>query len=228
MENSDWDFWINHAPMLEEREEQIERIPKRYYFVYNTYTNVVEYASNSFSEITGYPEIKTMLDMLTYLHPDDVQYCMNCERKLILFLNQLHFEDNFRFSTEYTFRVKTNYGHYIFIRQKYQALEVDSKGFMSMSIVFHEVLPDDFVRSEDDFIIYDRLKNRPVLSENIYNLTKREWQILDLIIEGLNSKEISIRINLSEHTIRTHRKNILSKTHSTSFLELTKKLKRID
>ena len=52
--------------------------------------------------------------------------------------------------------------------------------------------------------------------------------ILDLIIEGLNSKDISVRINLSEHTIRTHRKNILSKTHSTSFLELTKKLKRID
>lgn len=135
-----------------------------------------------------------MVHFLTIIHPDDVKYCMECEKKIISFLNQLYFEDNFRFSTEYSFRIRTASGKYIFMMQKYQALEFDSKGFMSKSIVFHELLPENFSREGTDFMIFDRIKNRPVHSKNIYNLSKREWEIVDLIKEGLNTKEISEKI----------------------------------
>lgn len=46
-----------------------------------------------------------------------------------------------------------------------------------------------------------------------YDLSARETQILALIAQGLSSKEIADRLNLSIHTINTHRKNITRKTN---------------
>jgi DNA-binding CsgD family transcriptional regulator len=226
MLDKEWEFWVDHTPMLNSRKAQPERIPKRYYFIFDTYSNDVIYMSKSFVDITGYEIPKSMYEVIPRIHPDDVDYCIECERKIILFLNDLFFEDNFRFNTVYSYRIKTNFGHYIFIKQYYQALEVDEKGFMSKSIVYHEVMPANYKRSENDFVVMDLLKNRPVVSNNIYNLSKRELEIIDFISEGLSTKEISEKIAISEHTIRTHRKNILQKTNTNSFIELIKKLKQ--
>lgn len=44
-------------------------------------------------------------------------------------------------------------------------------------------------------------------------LTQREEEILSLIIEGMSSPEISIKLNISKDTVNFHRKNILSKFH---------------
>ena len=41
--------------------------------------------------------------------------------------------------------------------------------------------------------------------------TPREIEIVKMIAEGLNSREISVQLVLSEHTIHTHRKNIVRK-----------------
>jgi len=227
MHDANWDFWIDHTHLLEKRKENKEKIPKRYYFIFNTHTNDLEYISEAFAVLTGHKSIGNMIDLLAHIHPDDVGYCMECELRVIKFLNQLYYEDNFRFNAQYTYRIKTAWNTYIIIKQNYQALEVDAKGFMSKSIVFHEILPFDYIRDNDDFVIYDRMKNRSVDSNNIYNLTKREWEIYDMIIEGLKTKDICAKIFISEHTLNTHRKHILQKTNCKNFLELKQKLKKV-
>ena len=42
-------------------------------------------------------------------------------------------------------------------------------------------------------------------------LSERELEITSLVSKGLTSKEIASQLNLSLHTIETHRKNILKK-----------------
>ena len=44
-----------------------------------------------------------------------------------------------------------------------------------------------------------------------HNLTPREFEILKLISSGLNSDEIAKKLNLSTHTVNTHRSNVLQK-----------------
>ena len=44
--------------------------------------------------------------------------------------------------------------------------------------------------------------------------------VVRLIAEGLNSEEIAKRLFLSEHTIKTHRKNILEKLDLNNTAEL--------
>ena len=78
--------------------------------------------------------------------------------------------------------------------------------------------------SVTDFKIYDKSQNSYIDAENRYNLTKRELEILNLIKNGMNSQQISDELTISKNTILTHRKNILNKSNSSSFIELIKKL----
>jgi DNA-binding NarL/FixJ family response regulator len=59
----------------------------------------------------------------------------------------------------------------------------------------------------------DRLKNIP-------RLTRREREILLLLIEGMQTQEISEKLFLSFLTIQTHRRNLLNKFEAKNVIEL--------
>lgn len=55
--------------------------------------------------------------------------------------------------------------------------------------------------------------------------SKREYEIINLLAEGRNSRQISEKLFLSVHTVNTHRRNILKKSESLSTNELILSLK---
>ena len=58
-------------------------------------------------------------------------------------------------------------------------------------------------------------------SEDSYELlTSREREILQLLAEGKSNKEIAGALNLSSHTVETHRRNLQDKLNLHSFAEL--------
>ncbi|MGF1637866.1 MAG: response regulator [Cyclobacteriaceae bacterium] len=68
---------------------------------------------------------------------------------------------------------------------------------------------------------------KPIASgrtDNSYELTKRERQILKLIIDGVNNKEIADKFDKSIRTIETHRFNIMKKLKVNNVVELIKKV----
>lgn len=58
-------------------------------------------------------------------------------------------------------------------------------------------------------------------TENNYELSKRETDVLVLVAKGLTNKEIADDLNLSVHTVISHRKNIMHKTGIKSVAGLT-------
>ena len=54
-------------------------------------------------------------------------------------------------------------------------------------------------------------------------LTAREVELIRLISEELTMKEIAAQLFLSEHTVRTHRKNIMAKMDVKNTAGLIKK-----
>ena len=50
-------------------------------------------------------------------------------------------------------------------------------------------------------------------SNNKYDLSEREMQVLQLLIKGHSSKIIADKLNISFHTVRSHLKNIYTKLH---------------
>ncbi len=72
-------------------------------------------------------------------------------------------------------------------------------------------------------LIDEYSKKNPQDKLSIYSkLTPRETEILQLIAEGKNTKEISNRLNISIKTVETHRRHIKKKLKSESIAELTK------
>ncbi len=60
---------------------------------------------------------------------------------------------------------------------------------------------------------YDRIGTFNSEEEEVtqYKLSERELEIIKLLSEGMTSGEIAERLFLSDHTVKTHRKNILRK-----------------
>lgn len=51
-------------------------------------------------------------------------------------------------------------------------------------------------------------------------LSKRQAQIVDLVLRGLRDKQITVRLGLKKTTIRTHMADIFLKTQANSRMEL--------
>lgn len=122
----------------------------------------------------------------------------------------------------------------ILIISQYENLELIKKlkvmgvkGYLSKS--FEEAL---FVKAikqiekgTDFFPLLDiKKENNP---KNIFNLTQREIEVINLISNQFSTKEIAKELFLSEYTVETHRKNICRKTGAKTtiaFLNLSKEL----
>mgnify|MGYP001086371343 CR=1 FL=1 len=65
-----------------------------------------------------------------------------------------------------------------------------------------------------------KLSNNDLSSSSI--LTVREREVLQLIAEGLKTKQIAERLHVSVKTIETHRRQIMEKLNLRSIAQLTK------
>ena len=70
---------------------------------------------------------------------------------------------------------------------------------------------EEFLQSElKDLLLEQALKNKSA-SEYIPKLSLREKEILQLIVEECTTQEMAEKLNLSSHTIESHRSNLIAK-----------------
>lgn len=70
--------------------------------------------------------------------------------------------------------------------------------------------------------IVNAIATSPISANEHTDLTDREIEIVRLIAEGLNNREIAERLNISVKTVDTHRGNILEKLNVHNTAELIK------
>ena len=59
--------------------------------------------------------------------------------------------------------------------------------------------------------LLETCRHAPRFPKQEFNITRREKQILHLLVKGLTNQEIGERIHVSEHTIRSHLYNVYKK-----------------
>ena len=91
-----------------------------------------------------------------------------------------------------------------------QAVKAVSEGKAFFSPAISKMLVEDYIR---------QMRDRQV--EDSYDLlTTREREVLQLLAEGKNNKDVAAILNLSLYTVETHRSNILEKLNLHSGAEL--------
>jgi DNA-binding NarL/FixJ family response regulator len=91
---------------------------------------------------------------------------------------------------------------------------LDNTQYVSETLRRHVPMEDDAEKT-----IHSRFEDKFITK---YNLTKRELEILRLIAQALNNKQIGKELYISDQTVGVHRKNIMRKLSVNSTASLVK------
>ena len=80
---------------------------------------------------------------------------------------------------------------------------------------------DDLLEIAKNFYLQQELN----IEENV-KFSDRELEVLKQILHGLTNKEVAEKLDISYHTVTTHRKNIMKKTRSKNISGLYNYAKR--
>jgi len=159
-------------------------------------------------------------------HPDDSEMVNRISKAAILYCldNHVNVLNNVLFIS---YRRKKKDGSYIKVLSESCIYEIDGKGFPTKG--FAKITDISFMDTSDivnwTFQAKDLDKEdfKKQIQNAYYNFfTKREKEIITEISNGLTSDAMAKKLNISVHTISTHRKHILKKAnrHNTKDLLL--------
>ena len=61
-----------------------------------------------------------------------------------------------------------------------------------------------------------------VLREHLAALTRREREVMELVLSGLLNKQIAVKLGITEITVKVHRGSMMRKMGADSLLDLVK------
>lgn len=223
------------VPSIERIIGEMFSLGEFYYYVLNLTDSTLSSHHENILKMHGlkkYPaQLKEIIDLI---HPDDIPFVIKAEQTIVEKMVEIGAEHQRFLKPSYCFRMKTHKGKYeLFHHQAIHTLQNETS-FLIQSVNIHTNI--QHITSENSYIVlltgigprkdFHQFKieqnylSAPILGEE---LTRRETEILSLIAKGYCGREISNMLILSEHTIRTHRRNILKKTNCRNSKELVKK-----
>ena len=163
------------------------------------------------------------LDIEKLVHPDDLEVVRRIDKKVWEFLDTLPEEEKLPYKYIYEMRVLDK-GKYVRMIYQMRILAFKDDNFLGMGII--DIAPEQSANTSVRFQIKNCLTDEivPFAIESATDtlLTPREREILALAKEGMFSKEISEKLNISIHTVNRHRQNILEKLQVDNIIEAMK------
>jgi DNA-binding CsgD family transcriptional regulator len=228
-------FWEHYSPIrvnddsvknklaheLAHRLVHFFQVGEFYYFVFNLSTSSFDYLSPGIEKVLGYrPEEMSTDIFLALFHPDDLNAYINSEYESARFLSSLSKDQLFKYKIRTDYRMRKKDGSYTRILHQTMVFDTNEEGTILRSFGVHT----DIGHLKTDgkpalsFIGFDgepsylnvKVGERLVPMKKM--LSKREKEILLLIMEGLLNKEIAAKLHISKETVDKHRKNMLEKT----------------
>ncbi len=204
----------------------------------NTKSLKYEFTSKNFEYILGFP-VNRLLNKganfwLNLIHPDDLKIWLKLIDDLMNFtLSKVKFEKRSRLIFMFNFRVKNSRGDYLNLQAHTNPLNFGDDGKPIYMLSLYTVIPIKKIRPIvgvvkilNDNDIYETLFYKNYTYNDLtVELTKRERDIVRLLVTDLTSKEIGDKLFISSHTVDQHRRNILKKLKFKSTGELIQYLK---
>lgn len=239
--NSIYDKIFETYPNVEIEEHIKKLIELDYFYPYNAtfycITNTVnknfEYISKNFKACTGLDKDKMMSGGMDYywslFHPEDINLWIKSLQDLMVFtMTELNDSQRKRMSYTWNYRIKCANDSYVNIVQNTTPLQFDNTNKPIIGLahytVLHGAIHMDICASakylndnnEYETLYYNNLSNSNLLDA----ISNRERDVVRLLIVKNTSDQIAQKLNISKHTVDTHRRNILKKLNLNSTFEL--------
>lgn len=161
------------------------------------------------------------------IHPDDFVSLTQNGISLLKLFYQFSTDEKVNYKLINEYRMLNAENNYVRIIEQHQGLEVDKDGNIWLTVSIIDLSPDqDNSKGFRSLLHNFRTGNIIPFRDDTretglveFNLSKREIQILRLVKEGYLSKEISTNLNISLHTVNTHRQRVLEKLGANNSME---------
>lgn len=223
------------TPALEKIFADFFSVGKYYFYVLNIAEGTLSNHHENIIEMHGFKKYPHSLsEIIDLIHPDDVPFVLEAEKKSYEKVKEIGLQYLLELKTSYCFRMKTGRGNYeLFHHQALHTLQSED-GQILQAVNIHTNIQHlteknpytvliSGVGSRNDFhqLQYgDAQLSSPHIFEK---LTTRETEILNLIARGHSGSEISKMLIISQHTVKSHRRNILEKMQVRNSKELIRK-----
>ena len=116
------------------------------------------------------------------------------------------------------------------MRQVKAALEKGAQGYILKDASKQELVQaikdtcerKNYFHSKITEQVFDYFRGKNSKSQETQELSEREIEIIQCLADGKNTKAIADTLFISEHTVKTHRRNIMQKMHVKTSAELVK------
>ena len=173
--------------------------------------------------VTEYIEASQEINIEKLVHPDDWEVVRRIDKKVWELLDTLSEEEKLAYKYIYELRVLDR-GKYVRMIYQTRILVFKEDNFLAMGMI--DLAPEQSANTSVRFQIKNCLTDEvvPFAIETATDvlLTPREREVLALAKEGMFSKEISEKLNISVHTVNRHRQNILEKLQVDNIIEAMK------
>ncbi len=203
-----------------------------YFYVVDFYDMSISCVSSSIQDFYDLdPETVTFNDILKTIHPDDLNFVTKAEKINIKYLYNILGKDNIlNYKSNYSFRSKLKNGEYCLLNHQAIVLTTDDKGGFGKCLNIHTNI--SHITNKNNYTCsLIGLNGKPSIIDLKVSLStddeaffsKREIEIIKLVSKGYINSKIASKLNISEHTVKTHRRNINKKADCKNVSELLNK-----
>ncbi len=218
---------------LQKKILDIFQIGNYYHYIFDVRNTRFEYMSPEIKNLLGYDAENLDVELfMSKIHPDDQIVFLNHENTVVDFFSQLPHEKFKKYKVSYDYRVRNSSGDYVRILQQVVVLQCDAQKNLSQTLGVHTDI-SHLKTSNQSVLSFIGLDGEPsfynVEVRKLYKpsqgiFTKREKEIVQLLLVGNQTADIAKALSISKFTVDTHRKNILTKTKTKNTLELAVKV----
>lgn len=208
-----------------------------YYYILDFVSYKMTFVHEGIEEVLGIkPEDWSIDTFFNIIHPDEIENFHEKEAACIKFMfNDIPKENITKYKTTYLMKLRHNSGNYKTILHQAKPVNVSHDGKIQTVIGVHTDVThlNPPIRNEVSFISRDKpnvhfakqgdvyLPITKIFTLNIF--TKREKEIITLVIKGKTANEIGRILHISVHTVNTHKRNMLKKSECKNSRELISK-----
>ncbi len=186
-------------------------------------TRKVIYVTQSISQVLGYSKEEWMgielLQIFKKYHPDSLVTQPSLFKTLVDFFKNINIRKRIGYSFSYNIQIKHKNNHYCHLLLNNRCIKYDSSGRPRLVLVSCFDMNSYISNNEQILTIYKITANsfKQVYKTIFYSeyergiLTHKEVEIWSYIQKGYTGKEIAELLNISIHTVNTHRKKIYKK-----------------